>query len=189
MCSTEPFGFKWSRGYVHNLSYYHFQIRSINLSDCCHGFFAVGYLRSLYQHISSVIVYAIYCLFFQLTYSSFECYENICILSHYYHQIRNMSHKSLSMVRSWNNGIRSVTRYVFLYITCLRDIKTCRVSNDIIQLLHNIPMWMMKQMKAIEIIHIAVEIPKCTLISYCYLWLIGHLYFVISDKVCIVFNT
>ena len=59
-----------------------------------------------------------------------------------------------------------MTRYVLLYITCLRDIKTDRVSNNIIHLLHFISVWTMNQMKAIEIIQIAVEIPKCTLIIY-----------------------
>ena len=34
--STNPFKFKWPRGYVCNLSYSHNQIGSINISCCCH---------------------------------------------------------------------------------------------------------------------------------------------------------
>ena len=37
MCWTCPFKLRWSRGHIHNSSYYHHQIGS-NLSHCCHIF-------------------------------------------------------------------------------------------------------------------------------------------------------
>ena len=36
MCLIDPFGFRWSRGYISSSSYCYHQIRSINLSHCCH---------------------------------------------------------------------------------------------------------------------------------------------------------
>ena len=38
MCEINPFKFRWSRAYIHNSSYHHHQIRSINHSQCCHIF-------------------------------------------------------------------------------------------------------------------------------------------------------
>ena len=38
MCSTNSFKFTWSRGYICNSSYYHYQIESINFSHACHIF-------------------------------------------------------------------------------------------------------------------------------------------------------
>ena len=38
MCWTGPFEFRWLKGYIHNPSYYHHQIGSIQLSHCCHIF-------------------------------------------------------------------------------------------------------------------------------------------------------
>ena len=38
MCSTDPFQFRWLKGYIYSSSYYYHQIGSINLSHCYHIF-------------------------------------------------------------------------------------------------------------------------------------------------------
>ena len=38
MCWTGPFEFRWLKEYIHNPSYYHHQIGSIQFSHCCHIF-------------------------------------------------------------------------------------------------------------------------------------------------------
>ena len=38
MCWTGPFEFRWLKGYIYNPSYYHHQIGSSHLSNCCHIF-------------------------------------------------------------------------------------------------------------------------------------------------------
>ena len=38
MCSTDPFQFRWLKGYVYRSCYYHHQIGSVNLSHCYHIF-------------------------------------------------------------------------------------------------------------------------------------------------------
>ena len=38
MCSTDPFQFRWLKGYIYSSCYYHHQIGSINLSHCYHVF-------------------------------------------------------------------------------------------------------------------------------------------------------
>ena len=49
MCWTGPFEFRWLKEYIHNPSYYHHQIGSINLSHCC-----------TYLQMSYCIIYYIY---------------------------------------------------------------------------------------------------------------------------------
>ena len=55
ICQTCPFKFRWSEGYSYNSSYYHHhhEIRSINLSHCCHISVAVC-LRWLHHHMLSI---------------------------------------------------------------------------------------------------------------------------------------
>ena len=38
ICSTGPFQFRWSKGYIHSSCYYHHQIEGINLTHCYHIF-------------------------------------------------------------------------------------------------------------------------------------------------------
>ena len=38
MCSTDPFQFRWLKGYIHSSCYYHHRIGSINLTHCYHIF-------------------------------------------------------------------------------------------------------------------------------------------------------
>ena len=38
MCSTDPFQFRWLKGYIHSSCCYHHQIGSINISNCYHMF-------------------------------------------------------------------------------------------------------------------------------------------------------
>ena len=58
----------------------------------------------------------------QLTHFSYDDYENICILSYYHYQIRNMTHLSLFRVRSWNNG--SCCMYFIFLLTHDRRLLT-----------------------------------------------------------------
>ena len=58
MCSTDPFQFRWLKGYTHSSSYHHHnQIGSVNLSHCYIFFSVVVCLRWLLVHILSLIAY------------------------------------------------------------------------------------------------------------------------------------
>ena len=57
MCSTGPFQFRWLKGYIYSSSYYDHQIRSVNLTHCCHTFPLVVCLRCLLYHILSIIAH------------------------------------------------------------------------------------------------------------------------------------
>ena len=56
MCSTDPFQYRWLKGYVYSSCYYHHQIESINLSHCYH-IFPWYCLRCLLHHILLLIAY------------------------------------------------------------------------------------------------------------------------------------
>ena len=60
MCSTDPFQFRWLKGYTYSTCYYHNQIGSINLTHCCHIFRGCApemRLRCLLHNILSFIAY------------------------------------------------------------------------------------------------------------------------------------
>ena len=62
MCSTDPFQFRWLKGYIYSSCYYHHQIRSINLSHCYHIFpwscvWDVCYIRKSKDYVYGIWVY------------------------------------------------------------------------------------------------------------------------------------
>ena len=82
------------------------------------------------KHIFSVIHYKIHyticgavCFLFTL----FPCadWENIYTLSYYHHQIGSMNYYPLLRVRSWNNGVRCMSFYMFIANFYLHASMTC----------------------------------------------------------------
>ena len=54
--------------------------------------------------------------FLELTHYFFDYFENICTSSYYHHQIGNMNHQTLFRVRSWNYGMRYMSRYACTFV-------------------------------------------------------------------------
>ena len=70
----------------------------------------------------SIIYHEIYgAVRIQLTHFSYDDCENTCTLSYYHHQIGSITHLPLSMVRSWNNGVRCMTLYICMHIYFYRS--------------------------------------------------------------------
>ena len=68
------------------------------------------------KRIISVIHYTIYgAVCFYFTHFPCDDWENIYILSYYHHQIGSMNYDPLFRVRSWNNGMRCMSRS-FVYM-------------------------------------------------------------------------
>ena len=62
-----------------------------------------------------VIHYTIYgAVCFQFTHFPCDDWENIYTLSYYHHQIGSMKYYPLFSVRSWNNGMRCMSRYILM---------------------------------------------------------------------------
>ena len=57
MCSSDPFQFRWLKGYIYSSCYYHNQIGSMNLSHLLSYFSVVVCLRCLVHHVLSRIAY------------------------------------------------------------------------------------------------------------------------------------
>ena len=69
-------------------------------------------------HILSAIYYTIYgAVCFQFTPFPCDDWDNMHALSYNHHQIRSMDYFPLFRVRSWNNGMRCMSRYVLMLCT------------------------------------------------------------------------
>ena len=111
--------------------YYHHGDLSdgIGLPKCLLGTFCLKCVFKI-KKISSIIFNAINGdMRFQLTHSCYDC-ENACTLCYYHHQIGSMTHLALFRVKSWNNGMRFMSFYIFTYsqdhdIKHITKIKLC----------------------------------------------------------------
>ena len=67
------------------------------------------------KSILSIIVHALYgAVCIQFTHVSYDVCEIMCTLSYWHHQIGSVIHLPLLMGRSWNNGMRCMSFYIFM---------------------------------------------------------------------------
>ena len=71
-------------------------------------------LHLMFEQICKYPVYNIWAVCFQFTHFFCGDWENIYTLSYYHHQIGSMNYYPLFSVRSWNNGMRSMSFYILL---------------------------------------------------------------------------
>ena len=101
----------------------------LGFQKCLLGIFCLECVFKI-KKISSIIFNAINGdVRIQLTHSCYDC-ENACTLCYYHHQIGSMTHLALFRVKSWNNGMRFMSFYIFTYsqdhgIKHITKIKLC----------------------------------------------------------------
>ena len=96
--------------------YHHYAYLSegIGLLKCLLDIFSVECVSQI-RSVISIIFHAKYgtvCI--QLTHFSYDDCENICTRSYYHHRIGSMTHLPLFRVRSWKNGMRCMSFYIFI---------------------------------------------------------------------------
>ena len=112
--------------------YYHYAdvstCRSIELLKCLFGLFCHVCVWKI-KSILSIIFHAIYeAVFIQLTQSCCDNCKNTCILSHY-HQIGSIL--PLFRVKSWNNGMRRLSMFLYIQVTLLKSLPHLPWANEL----------------------------------------------------------
>ena len=103
-------------------------LKTLKLQNACHIYFVecVSKIKHIFSQLS-IIQYIVLCVFSLPI--SLVMIERIYTLSYYHHQIRSMNYYPLFRVRSWNNGMHSMSLYILkIWIKCFKTYTSVRPS-------------------------------------------------------------